>query len=364
MLDKAQQLRPFSCSFTPNLPELLQQLNCSIALSTFQAGKVIFISPKNENELIQVTRTFQSPMGLAINEDKLAIATKSEVIVTKNSPSLATAYPKFPNTYDSFFMPMATYYTGQVDLHDLHYVENKLWAVNTSFSCLCTIDDEFSFTPRWQPSFITELKSEDRCHLNGLAVSDGKLRYVSGLGSGNAMQSWRENITEGGIIIDIESNEIIAKGLAMPHSPRVYDGKLYVLLSAAQKLVQIDPTNGQVTDVAFIPGFVRGMAKIGDYLFVATSKLRKNSSTFKHLAIADEANEATVSAVHLPSGAVVSKLTYHMSVDEIYDVQVLENSIRPNIANTLKDTHLRGLITPEETYWAAENQPTNPSQNQ
>lgn len=346
------QLQPFSCTFTPNFPELLQQLKCSLALSTFQAGKVIFISPKNENELVQVTRTFHSPMGIAIKGDKLAVATKSEVIIMKNSKELAKTYPKFPDTYDAFYLPMATYYTGNVDLHDMHYIGNKLCAVNTSFSCISVIDDEFSFTPIWKPKFISELASEDRCHMNGLAVDGDKLKYVSALGDGDSVQAWRENITEGGVIIDIESNETIAKGLAMPHAPRVYNGKLYVLLSAAQKLVEINPENGQTTDVAHIPGFVRGMSKIGDYLFVATSKLRKNSSTFKHLDIADKANEATISAVHLPTGSVVAKLTYHMSVDEIYDVQILEDIVRPNIANTLKDTHLKGLITPQSTFWA------------
>ena len=353
MSEQLKSLKPFSCTFTPNFPELLQQLNCSLAISTFQAGKLIFISPKNENELIQVTRTFHSPMGMAVKGDKLAIATKSSVIVTKNSASLAKSYPKFPNTYDSFYLPMATYFTGNVDLHDLHYVGKHLWAVNTSFSCLATIDDDFSFTPRWKPNFISKLSSEDRCHMNGLAVDGDKLKYVSALGSGDSAQSWREGITKNGVIIDIESNEIIAKDLAMPHAPRIYDGKLYVLLSAAQKLVEVNPSNGQMTDVVHIPGFVRGMAKRGEVLFVATSKLRKNSSTFKDLDIAEKANEASISAIHLPTGAIIGKMTYLSSVDEIYDLQVLENKMRPNIANTLKDTHLQGLITPQDTFWAS-----------
>lgn len=347
-----ESLTPFSCSFSPNMPELLQQLNCSIAVSTFQAGKVIFLSPSNEEQIVQLARTFESPMGMAINDDKIAVATKSAVIVAKSSNQLAQNYPKAKNTYDSFYLPMASYYTGAVDLHDLHYVKGALVGVNTSFSCLCTIDDDFSFTPRWKPNFITELASEDRCHLNGLAVSDDKPVFVSALGSGNKHHSWRENITSGGVIIDIESNEIIASGLAMPHSPRVYNNKLYCLLSAKQVLVEIDPKTGQVNEVARIPGFVRGMAKVGEYVFIATSKLRKNSSTFKHLDIAEEANEATITAVHLPTGSLMGKITYLNSVDEIYDIQVLEGKTRPNIANTINEVHTQGLITPNTTFWA------------
>ena len=345
---------PFSCQFSSNFPELLMQLHCTLVVSTYQAGKLIFISPKDDESLVQLPRTFNKPMGLAIKGDRMAVATKSEVITFTNSKELAATYPKGPNKYDSFYLPMATYYTGQVDLHDLHFGSDGLWGVNTSFSCLCLIDDKYSFTPKWQPHFITDLVSEDRCHLNGLAMENGKPRYVSGLGSGNSRQSWRENITKGGIVMDIEANEIIAQGLAMPHSPRIYDGKLFVLLSADQKLICIDPKDGSVEDVAHVPGFVRGMTRVGDYVFIATSKLRKNSSTFKHLEIAEKANEASISAIHLPTGAFMGKFTYLSSVDEIYDIQVLDGMLRPNIANTLTQTHLSGLIIPDKTYWSVE----------
>ena len=85
-------LSPFSCSFTPNLPELLTKLNCTIIITTFQAGKVIFISPKNEEELVQLPRSFKRPMGLTTKGDKMAIATHHEIIVLKNSPNLAHNY--------------------------------------------------------------------------------------------------------------------------------------------------------------------------------------------------------------------------------------------------------------------------------
>ncbi|MBK6484664.1 MAG: hypothetical protein KBF32_00085 [Chitinophagales bacterium] len=40
---------PFRCTFSPQLPELLLKLNCSIAITTYQAGKLVFISPADEN---------------------------------------------------------------------------------------------------------------------------------------------------------------------------------------------------------------------------------------------------------------------------------------------------------------------------
>ncbi len=309
---------PFSCSYTPNIPELLSQLNCTIAISTFQAGKIIFISPKNDLELVQLPRSFNRPMGIAMGQSELAVSTFHEVLYYRSSQDLALSYPDNPGVYDEMWIPRARYHTGPIDIHDLHFGADKLYAVNTSFSCLCTIGPKYSFEPIWQPSFITDLTSEDRCHLNGLAMdANGRPAFLTALGRSNTAQGWRENITAGGILIDYESKEVVLEGLAMPHTPRIYDGKLYVLLSAEEKLVCVDTAAGTYEDVCHIGGFVRGMARHQDHLFVATSRLRKNSSTFRHLNIADKADKAKISVIHLPTGAMVGSLVYHNSVDEI-----------------------------------------------
>ena len=170
---------PFSCSYSPNIPELLLQLNCSIALSTYQAGKVIFLSPKDENSLVQLPRNFQKAMGINIKDGKMAVATKDEVLVLVNSPELAKFYPRNPSTYDAMFMPRAAYYTGALDIHDIAWgAGGELFAINTYFSSLIKIDDNYSFTPYWTPPFISALTSEDRCHLNGMAMHNGYPKYV------------------------------------------------------------------------------------------------------------------------------------------------------------------------------------------
>ncbi|MCB0685857.1 MAG: DUF4915 domain-containing protein, partial [Saprospiraceae bacterium] len=182
-------LPPFSCTYSANLPELLSQLNCTIAISTYQAGKVVFISAKDEQHLVQLPRTFDRAMGLAINGKRMAVATRDEVIVLTNAPGLGVTYPKNPGIYDAFFVPQLTYFTGLVDIHDLHWgKDDKLWGVNTSFSCLVTMSDQFSWQPTWKPFFIDSMVSEDRCHLNGLAMDKGAPRYVTALGRQNSVQ--------------------------------------------------------------------------------------------------------------------------------------------------------------------------------
>jgi uncharacterized protein (TIGR03032 family) len=349
-------LSPFSCTYTPQIPELLLKLNCSLAISTYQAQKLIFLSPKDENSIVQLPRTFDKPMGFSLNKDrsKLALACKDHVIVFAASKELAKHYPKSPNTYDTMFVPRLTYHTGALDIHDLQFGENDtLYAVNTLFSCLVKIDDNYNFVPFWTPPQITELVSEDRCHLNGMAFKNGKPKYASAFGLGNSFQSWRDTVTTNGVIFDVEMNQPIAQNLPMPHSPKVYNNELYVLLSATGELVKIDVKTGKYDVVTKIEGFVRGMSLHKDYLFIGTSKLRKNSSTFAKLEFAHKANECSVMVVHLPTGGIAGKLTYTTSVDEIYDIHVIPESTRPNILNTQTPDHKGALMTPGATFWAA-----------
>ncbi len=70
----------FTAKYTPSLPELIQQLNCSIAITTYQAGKVVMISARDENSLSMLPRTFKRAMGMAQQDNRLAAATKNEVI--------------------------------------------------------------------------------------------------------------------------------------------------------------------------------------------------------------------------------------------------------------------------------------------
>jgi uncharacterized protein (TIGR03032 family) len=346
---------PFSCTYSPNIAEILVKLNCTLAISTYQAGKVVFLSAMNEYELIQLPRTFNKAMGMAVSGNKLAIATKDEVLILVNSGPLAASYPKNPNTYDGMFMPRCTYYTGRLDLHDLAWGKEGLWAVNTSFSCLALIDENYSYTPKWLPPFINDLEHDDYCHLNGMALKDGSPAYVTTLGKSTEPKGWKETITSGGLIIDVKSGETLLGNLAMPHSPRLYDGKLYVLLSARGELVVCDIEKGTYELAAKVPGFVRGMSKYGDYLFIGRSLLRESSTSFKklqELPVGQEAKFSGITVVHFPTGQVVGELNYQNSVEEIYDVQVLPNLRRPGILNTETEAYTMGLSTPNKTFWA------------
>lgn len=342
---------PFTATYSPNVPELMNTLGCTIVLSTYQAGKVICLSAMNNDNLIQLPRTFDNAMGLATDSERIAVACKTNVQVLKNSPSHAPTYPAKAETYDSLFLPRATYYTGQLALHDMHWGPQGLVAVNTMFSCLSTITPEYGFEPMWKPPFISELIPEDRCHLNGMAINKGVPEYVTALGDTNVREGWRENKMNGGVLMHVPSGEILVRGLAMPHSPRIFDNKLYVLNSAQGDLLWIDPENGKTEVVCKLGGFARGMARCGDYLFIGVSKLRHQNKVFGDLPIA-KTSFAGVVIVYLPYGSTVGAIKYETSVEEIYDVKILFGLRRPNILSPDKEEHKLALYGPRLSYWA------------
>lgn len=324
----------FSSTTNPFVFNLLEELGCTLVFSTYQSGTLVLISTK-EGKVRQLTRAFKKPMGIAINEDQMALATLDETILFHKNKELANKYPNDPKTYEALYMPRITYHTGILDLHDLSYgEENELFAVNTLFSCISKFSSKYSFEPYWKPSFISELEPEDRCHLNGMALKNGKPKYVTALSKRNTPFSWRENITKGGVLIDVETNNIILENLPMPHSPRIINNELFVLLSASGQIIKVDVEKHSYDVVAQAPGILRGMCEYGNYVFVGVSKPRESSKTFEKLPTSVKVQEAGVLVFFKPTWSQVGEIKYSDTISEIFDVQIIPNFQRGNILNT------------------------------
>lgn len=343
---------PFTIQCTPNFAECLYELKITLALSTYQAGKLVFLGAKDKEQLFQLPRNFQKPMGFSFRGKEMVMATKDRVITFKNSPELAKRYPAKENHYDALFLPKTSYLTGLVDIHDIHFVKDEIVGVNTSFSCLVKFNSEYNFIPIWQPHFINNLQAEDRCHLNGLAIKNDELKYVTALGSGNSRQSWREKIEQRGILMDVKSNQILLDGLGMPHSPKFYKNELYFLQSAKGVLSKYNEEKKCEESIFDFEGFVRGLCFKGDYAFVAHSKIRKNSSSFAKIQVAEKSNRCGISILHLPTKSLVARAEYLTSVDEIYELGIIEGFRAPNIMNFESQYLNRFLDIPGKTFWA------------
>jgi uncharacterized protein (TIGR03032 family) len=164
------------------------------------------------------------------------------------------------DSYDRIFVPKVSYVTGDCDVHDLGIdADGNLVFVNTLFGCLATVSETHSFKPVWQPPFISQLAAEDRCHLNGMAMVEGRPKYVTAVSQSDVADGWRDRRQDGGVVIDVDSNEIVISGLSMPHSPRFYNGKLWLLDSGSGYFGHADLETGKFERVAFCPGYLRDL---------------------------------------------------------------------------------------------------------
>lgn len=254
------------------------------------------------------------------------------------------------NEYDRVYVPQLAYTTGDLDLHDIAMDGNgRPIFVNTLFSCLARPSESHSFVPVWKPQFITKLAAEDRCHLNGLAMENGKPCYVTAVATTDVHEGWREHRRDGGVVIHAESNEIVARGLSMPHSPRLHNGRLYVLNSGTGEFGIIDTANGNFEPIAFCPGYARGLTIFGDFAIIGLSQIRDNK-TFSDLPLDATLKDKNVSAkcallvVDLRSGDIVHSLTFGGILTELYDVVALPGVIRPS-ALGFKTDEIRRTIT-------------------
>jgi uncharacterized protein (TIGR03032 family) len=210
--------------------------------------------------------------------------------------------------------------------------ERELWIVNTRFSCLCTLDRDYSFVPRWRPPFITALAAEDRCHLNGLAMVDGRPQYATALGETDTANGWRATKACGGCVIDIPGGAVVARGLSMPHSPRWHDGKLWLLESGTGRLLHVTVATGQSEAVAELPGFARGLALMGQYAFIGLSRIRETSA-MNGVPLAERRDQLKcgVAVVDLRVGRIAAMLEFQSAVEEIFDVQLLPGLRFPEV---------------------------------
>jgi uncharacterized protein (TIGR03032 family) len=273
-------------------------------------------------------------MGLAFQQNKLAVGLDHTVNSYLNIPQLLPKLEKMQPVPDSAYVPTGVKVTGDVAIHEMEYDrDGELIFVNTKFSCISRLDENHSFVPIWKPDFISAYAAEDRCHLNGLAMQNGKPKYVTALSQTDSPNGWREHKGTSGVIIDIDTGKLVAEGLSMPHSPRLYQGKLFVLQSGKGNISRVDIDSGEVTEVCKLPGFTRGLAFLGQYALIGLSQVRE--SVFSDLPVTDSAEQRNcgVWIVDIEAGELMGFLKFEKAIQEIFDVKVVPNSKSPTIVS-------------------------------
>jgi uncharacterized protein (TIGR03032 family) len=341
----------------PNLPALeliasrhftswLAQNQISLGFTTYQSGKLFLLGLQPDSRLSVFERTFNRCLGLWSDGQSLWMSSLYQLWRFENV--LEPGHQA--DGYDRVFVPKVGYVTGDLDIHDIAIDRNgRPVFVNTLFGCLATTSDRYSFTPLWKPPFISRLAAEDRCHLNGLAMKDGMPAYVTAVCQSDVADGWRDRRHDGGCVIDIRTNEIVTTGLSMPHSPRLYRDKLWLLNSGTGFFGMIDLGTGRFEPMTFCPGYLRGMSFVGDYAVIGSSLQRENS-TFSGLTLDENlrARQADprcgLYVIDLRTGDLVHWLRIEGVVRELYDVVVLPNSRRP-MAIGFKSDEIHRMIS-------------------
>jgi uncharacterized protein (TIGR03032 family) len=244
------------------------------------------------------------------------------------------------------------HFTGECLMHDMVFAGNAIIGANTNFSCICRIDGRFSFTPLWRPSFITELRPQDRCHLNGFAGQDGKLRYVTMFAATDTKQGWRGLSDFSGMLIDIEKDLVLRSDLCMPHSPRLARDELYVLNSGKGEVHRIDRKTGDSAVLATLPGFTHGLCEHAGVLFVGLSQNRTTrKDTPPPVAQGEEPLTCGVVALEAATGRSIGMAEFTTTITEVYDVQPLPGIRRAGMHNLLMDGGVVGIDTPDSVFW-------------
>src|SRR5262249_40159195 len=139
----------FHYAQTEGFVDLLRRLDASLLVSTYQANKLLVARVAGAG-LSLLVRTFDRPMGLAVDGGRLALGTRNAVWFLRNAPDIAPRVEPV-GVHDACYLPRSSHITGDIGVHEVAWAGDELWVVSTRFSCLATLSPDYSFVPRWRP---------------------------------------------------------------------------------------------------------------------------------------------------------------------------------------------------------------------
>ena len=329
----------------------------SLAITSYQSGRVYLVGSDKQGRVSFFERIFERAMGVVGNAQRIYLGSLYQLWRFEN---VLRSNEVIHGQYDKCYVPRNAQTIGDLDIHELGIRSNgKVVFVNTKYSCLAELSPTHSFKAIWKPKFVSKLAPEDRCHLNGLAMVDGKPKYVTAVCRSDTVDGWRDRRHDGGVVIDIETDEVVCEGMSMPHSPRWANGKLWVLNAGTGQLGWVDFASKKFVPLAFFPGFLRGLSIIGNVAAVGLSKPR--NQRFEGLQLDEELRKRDsdpwcgVQIVSLTNGDVSNWIRFEGDITEIFDISFLPDVRNPMMIG-LRTSEIRDLITFESEI-ATEEEP-------
>ena len=320
-----------SITVSRGLAGWLEANRAGLAFTSYQTGQLFLVGVLPNGSISFNQQNFTRAMGVCRDGDRLWVGSLFQLWRLED---MLRDGEVANGSFDACFVPREAHTTGDIDIHEIGILaDGRPIFVNTKYSCLATIDPVHSFQPLWRPDFISKLAGEDRCHLNGLAMADGAPAYVTAVSQTDMLSGWRARREHGGVIIEVSTNRIVTDELSMPHSPRLVDGKLYALDSGRGQIIAVDPESGRREDIAFCPGFLRGLAIHNGHAIVTASKPRDGS--FKELVLQGEIEKRDgeawcgVFVINLRHGDIVEWIKLDGAIAELFDLAVLPGLLCP-----------------------------------
>jgi uncharacterized protein (TIGR03032 family) len=309
----------------------LKRTNCSLAFSSYQTGQLFLVGLLPSGQVSFHQQNYVRAMGLHATPQRLYVGSLFQIWRLEN---VLAPHERANENFDRLYVPRNAQTTGDIDVHELSVDRaGRVIFVNTKFSCLATTSVTHGFKPLWKPPFISRLAAEDRCHLNGLAMQDGAPAYVTAVSRSDMINGWRDRRHEGGVLIDVRDDRVVTDQLSMPHSPRAAPDGVWLLDSGRGMLARVDPASGAREDVAFCPGFLRGLALHAGYA-IATVSLPRDGA-FSGLALQDELKKRDgepwcgICIIDLRTGDLVDWIRLNGAIKELFDVAVIPDTQCP-----------------------------------
>ena len=338
---------PYALHASEGFAAWLYGTGAALAVTTYQIGKLFLIGADTPGTLAVSERSFDRCLGVAAGPEGMLLAGRNAIW------RLANLVPpgRELEGHDAVFVPRMAWFTGDVQAHDVAFGPGGMpLFVNTSFSCLAAVDPGASFRSVWKPGFVTQLAPQDRCHLNGLATdAEGRPRYLTAAAETDSPRGWAAAREGAGVVLDAGTGEVVCRGLTMPHSPRLHAGALFVLNAGTGELGRLELAAGRFEPLAFLPGFVRGLAFLAGRALVGLS-LPRASPVFaglpleRRLAEGGFAPQCAIAVVNLATGEAEHVLRLGGVVRELYDIAVLPGLRRPMLVGTAPGGPLDRLI--------------------
>lgn len=315
------------------LEKWLAAENMGLALTTGSSMRLLTLGTENDGRVALCESVFDVPGALWSDGKTILLSTKSRL----HRLTFGAAPGRLADHDEKFYCPRSTHTIGELDVQDIaRDAQGRVWFVNAQFNCLATLDEKHSFCPLWRPPFITKMVPENRCGLSGLALRDGVPAYVTAYAQTDVAGGFLAKRKDGGCIIDVQTQKIIADGLALPRSPRFYQEKLYLHQAGTGYFGFWDLDRHVFEPLAFVPGWLDGLTFCGNYAVLGLSKPRTSEPDLpleKNLRAKKMNWQCGVHVIDLRSGDLAHWVRLEGDFREVRGVALLPGIKKPLVVS-------------------------------